>query len=160
MRSEGEADPRGRPGARLERMIRRQFRLDRDARRRGVRLEDFADRARRRRSDGGHGRRLRGMEFARRGREMLLHSGGIGQFGLGLRHEGLRRKGFGRPATSGISARASTRGSVHSGAGVGAGGAIMGCGAMVCGAAGGAARTARRSPSIIARRSTTWPSVL
>ena len=39
--------PRGRPCARLERMIRRQIRRDRSARgRRSVRLEDFADRAR------------------------------------------------------------------------------------------------------------------
>ena len=48
MRSDGEDSRAGRPGARLERMIRRQFRRDRDARWRGMRLQDFADRARRR----------------------------------------------------------------------------------------------------------------
>jgi hypothetical protein len=52
-------------------MIRRQVRFDRNARRRGVGLQDFADgpwRLRRSR----RGRRLRGEEFARRGREMGL----------------------------------------------------------------------------------------
>ena len=87
MRSDGEDSRAGRPRARLERMIRRQFRRDRGARRRGVRLQDFADRARR--HGGGDRRRLRlrGVEFARRGGEMLLRgacsAAGFGNSGFG-----------------------------------------------------------------------------
>ena len=83
--------PCGGAGSRFERMIGRQVRRDRGARRR-VRFENLADRARRH----GDGRRLRlyGLEFARRGGEMLMGRRGIWQFGLRLRrhrHAGRRR---------------------------------------------------------------------
>jgi hypothetical protein len=71
-------------------MIRRQFRRDRGARRCGVRLQDFADGARRRRWRGWRRYRLGGMEFAWCGGKMLLCRGRIRQFWFRLRRKCLR----------------------------------------------------------------------
>ena len=86
-------------------MIRRQIGLDRDARRRGVRLQDFADRARRHRRRRRRGRRAaaawnsRGAatkcSCARRG---MLAAAGFGQFGLRLRRHAAARSAAAPPA--------------------------------------------------------------
>ena len=114
-------------------MIGRQIRRDRGARRRGMRLENFADGARR---DGGGG--IGGCTaWNSRGAaaKCSCAAAGLGNSGL---------------ACGGIA----TRGAAA------CGGLRRGAAAAAGGGATGAARTVRRSPSIIARRSTTWPSVL
>ena len=60
----------GRPRSRLERMIGRQFRRDRRARRRGMRLQNFAEASLRRADAAANAPALalRGVEFARGGR--------------------------------------------------------------------------------------------
>ena len=72
-----------RPGSRLERMIRRQFRRDCDAGRRGLRLQDIADRARR----GSDSRWRDALEIPGRRIEMQLGRGGVWQFRFGLRRQ-------------------------------------------------------------------------
>ena len=68
MRSDGEATRAGRPRARFKRVIGRQVRGNRNARRRCMRLQNFADGAGR---DDGRLCRRGGMEIPRGGREML-----------------------------------------------------------------------------------------
>ena len=138
---------RGRPRARLERMIGRQIGCDRRARRGGDAASRISLIAR-----GGIGgaigrrRGLGGMEFARRGGEMLrlaARRDSAIPASAAARHR--------RCAAAAQTLRAASRAGLRSRTSARGG---PGCGA------GGAARTARRSPSIIARRSTTWPSVL
>ena len=91
----GRRRPSVRSRSRFERVIRRQAGFDRSARRRGIGLQNLADGARRDTGDGRGRHRGRSMEFARRGVEMRIVSGRIGQFRLDLRRyrEGLRRCG-------------------------------------------------------------------